>query len=317
MAAGEGDARARRELVDAIQGVVTAQQRAAVLVHRVTLSEVLPRGAKKTERRTGLSASSVTVEDLVGVYMKSGDGRRPEGPRFFLPPDGIFYSEEFNPILAGYWRLADGRLELTGLGRFTTECFVDELDDGPSFSRFHAALRLDTAPPPEPSTSSELPDLKETRDVVWLTALRRGPDWLEFFDDVKDRVQDSPERRVQDLERAAADLILSAEAERGEAAFLDHPGDADIDSDAEWRWCVPENVVVVTHGMTMRVFLMRWFKWKTEDFELLRNPPNCGIMVLLQRPDGKFDLQTPPSATRRVRYTTSVSWRVLLLPESA
>jgi broad specificity phosphatase PhoE len=61
----------------------------------------------------------------------------------------------------------------------------------------------------------------------------------------------------------------------------------------DWEVCVPDNVVVVTHGMTMRVFLMRWFKWKTEDFELLRNPPNCGIMVLLQRPDGKFDLQTP------------------------
>jgi len=42
----------------------------------------------------------------------------------------------------------------------------------------------------------------------------------------------------------------------------------------------PENVGIVTHGMTMRVFIMRWFHFSVEEFELLKNPKNCGIFHL-------------------------------------
>src|SRR4051812_36025710 len=37
----------------------------------------------------------------------------------------------------------------------------------------------------------------------------------------------------------------------------------------------PENAVIITHGMTIRLFLMRWFHWTVEVFELLSNPANC------------------------------------------
>lgn len=39
----------------------------------------------------------------------------------------------------------------------------------------------------------------------------------------------------------------------------------------------PDNVVIVTHGMTMRCFIKRWFKMSVENFESLKNPPNCHI----------------------------------------
>ena len=39
----------------------------------------------------------------------------------------------------------------------------------------------------------------------------------------------------------------------------------------------PENVVIVSHGISIKVFLMRWFHWTVEEFELLRNPKNCQI----------------------------------------
>ena len=43
-----------------------------------------------------------------------------------------------------------------------------------------------------------------------------------------------------------------------------------------------ENVVIVTHGMTLRMFLMRWYRWTVEEFETLRNPKNCEIIVMVK-----------------------------------
>lgn len=48
------------------------------------------------------------------------------------------------------------------------------------------------------------------------------------------------------------------------------------------------NLIIVSHGLTSRVFLMKWFKcalmkwfkWTAQQFELLNNPQNCGIRVM-------------------------------------
>lgn len=52
----------------------------------------------------------------------------------------------------------------------------------------------------------------------------------------------------------------------------------------------PGNVLVVTHGMTMRLFLMRWFHWTVEEFQTLRNPKNCQIVILEKQDDGHYNL---------------------------
>ncbi len=52
----------------------------------------------------------------------------------------------------------------------------------------------------------------------------------------------------------------------------------------------PQNVLIVTHGMTLRLFLMRWFHWSVEEFELVRNPKNCQIVVMELQPDGHYKL---------------------------
>ena len=54
----------------------------------------------------------------------------------------------------------------------------------------------------------------------------------------------------------------------------------------------PPNVLLVTHGLTMRLFLMRWFHWTIEEFENLRNPHNCQIVVMQKRFDDKYELIT-------------------------
>lgn len=55
----------------------------------------------------------------------------------------------------------------------------------------------------------------------------------------------------------------------------------------------PENVVIVTHGMTMRLFIMRFFHASVEEFETWSNPKNCGYFLLELQDDGKYVLKTP------------------------
>jgi len=54
----------------------------------------------------------------------------------------------------------------------------------------------------------------------------------------------------------------------------------------------PNNCIIVTHGMTLRVILMRWFHMTVEDFELLRNPKNAKFVVMELQPNGKYKLIT-------------------------
>ncbi len=52
----------------------------------------------------------------------------------------------------------------------------------------------------------------------------------------------------------------------------------------------PENVLIVSHGLTMRLFLMRWFHWSVEEFESLHNPKNCQIVVMEKQADNRYKL---------------------------
>ncbi len=58
----------------------------------------------------------------------------------------------------------------------------------------------------------------------------------------------------------------------------------------------PDNVVIVTHGMSTRVFLKRFFKLTVEEFELLANPENCGVYKLILG---------APAGDGRFRWTTT------------
>lgn len=54
----------------------------------------------------------------------------------------------------------------------------------------------------------------------------------------------------------------------------------------------PENALIVTHGMTLRIFLMRWFHWSIEKFENLRNPENGQIVVMEKDTDDNYKIIT-------------------------
>ena len=55
----------------------------------------------------------------------------------------------------------------------------------------------------------------------------------------------------------------------------------------------PRNVLLVSHGLTMRLFCMRWFHWSVRFFESLRNPANAETRVLLRQPDFRYKLDRP------------------------
>lgn len=56
----------------------------------------------------------------------------------------------------------------------------------------------------------------------------------------------------------------------------------------------PNILVLVTHGIWARVFLMKWFRWTYEEFESLRNIPHCQYLIMKQDTNtGKYALKTP------------------------
>lgn len=55
----------------------------------------------------------------------------------------------------------------------------------------------------------------------------------------------------------------------------------------------PRNAIIVSHGMTMRLFIMRWFHVSVEEFETWGNPKNCEVLLLERRDDEKYSLVTP------------------------
>jgi broad specificity phosphatase PhoE len=55
----------------------------------------------------------------------------------------------------------------------------------------------------------------------------------------------------------------------------------------------PENMVIFSHGLTIRIFLMRWFHWTVEEFQNIRNPRNGQIFEMIRLgEESKFMLTT-------------------------
>jgi broad specificity phosphatase PhoE len=55
----------------------------------------------------------------------------------------------------------------------------------------------------------------------------------------------------------------------------------------------PHTAGIVSHGLTMKAFLMRWYHWPAEDFDGYKTPKNCEIIKMQLNEKGKYDLITP------------------------
>ncbi len=76
----------------------------------------------------------------------------------------------------------------------------------------------------------------------------------------------------------------------------------------------PRNVVIVTHGMTMRLFLMRWFHASVEEFESWGNPKNCEYLLLERGDNEKYRLTTP-IRLHKLRHSYQFDWTKWTTPD--
>jgi broad specificity phosphatase PhoE len=53
----------------------------------------------------------------------------------------------------------------------------------------------------------------------------------------------------------------------------------------------PDNTVIVSHGFTIRAFIMRWFHSSVEAFESWANPKNCQFIILKKNPDNHYKIE--------------------------
>ncbi|KAE8677724.1 Phosphoglycerate mutase-like protein AT74 [Hibiscus syriacus] len=54
--------------------------------------------------------------------------------------------------------------------------------------------------------------------------------------------------------------------------------------------CQDLNLIIISHGLASRVFLMKWFKWMVEQFERLNNPGNCEYRIVELGQGGEYSL---------------------------
>lgn len=54
----------------------------------------------------------------------------------------------------------------------------------------------------------------------------------------------------------------------------------------------PYNVIISTHGLTIKAFLMRWFHWSVEDFDKYDTPDNCAIIRMDLQDNDRYKLMT-------------------------
>lgn len=76
----------------------------------------------------------------------------------------------------------------------------------------------------------------------------------------------------------------------------------------------PPNVIIVTHGMTLRLFLMRWLRWTIEEFETLRNPKNGDIIVMEQNSATKKYTLVTEMKRKKIHAEDCYPWSIVQPP---
>ncbi|BBH06636.1 Phosphoglycerate mutase family protein [Prunus dulcis] len=69
--------------------------------------------------------------------------------------------------------------------------------------------------------------------------------------------------------------------------------------------CHDLNLIIISHGLTARVFLMKWFKWTVEQFEHLHNLGNCEFQVMQLGKGGEYSLAIHHSEEELVEWGLS------------
>ena len=64
-------------------------------------------------------------------------------------------------------------------------------------------------------------------------------------------------------------------------------------------------LLIVSHGLFCRLFLMRYFQWSVDYFESLHNFSNGMCVIMEKQPGGSYQLKEPLKCAPRVRHSLS------------
>ena len=54
-----------------------------------------------------------------------------------------------------------------------------------------------------------------------------------------------------------------------------------------------DNVIIICHSFTLRIFLMKWYNLTIKQFESLKRPKNCDKYIFELSDKGQYELTTP------------------------
>ncbi|KAI5319945.1 PREDICTED: phosphoglycerate mutase [Prunus dulcis] len=69
--------------------------------------------------------------------------------------------------------------------------------------------------------------------------------------------------------------------------------------------CHDLNLIIISHGLTSHVFLIKWFKWTVEQFEHLNNLKNCEFRVMQLGKGGEYSIAIHHSEEELVEWGLS------------
>lgn len=139
---------------------------------------------------------------------------------------------------------------------------------------------------------------KRTRQTFEGIAKRIEPNVTEVLEDPRIREQGFGNLVSVD----AAGFLLEKRAEYGKFYYRPPNGESSADvydristfMESMYRAFdrpdFPPNVLIVTHGGALRVFLMRWFRLKVEEYLALGHADNCQILTIEMNKRGKYEL---------------------------
>ena len=74
------------------------------------------------------------------------------------------------------------------------------------------------------------------------------------------------------------------------------------------KYDYPENCVLITHSLTIRLFLMRYYHLTVEEFEQMQSPENCELVIMSLQEDGKYKLDYEIRTTNTpLRYSRPIT----------
>ena len=179
-----------------------------------------------------------------------------------------------------YTRIPDHALPLTDAGRTQAAAI------GPEIARLLDGERpaVYVSPYLRTRETLRLLDIRDSCERIAQEPRLREQDWGNLQDPADQEIQKARRNEFGHFFYRLPFGESGADVDDRVAAFLSDLRQRDEDH--------PETVLIVSHGLTLRLLCRRLFGWSIELFESLSNPGTCEYRVVEEQ-DGKWTLNRP------------------------